>query len=107
MSENPDWDYSKRPVHEIDSLRSEVAQLKLKNEAMTNALNKIHDLAGQVMGPDSHPNLGAIQAWVHEVSPCEVKRVDARSKCDHAWVVDTERGPGSFCLKCNQAWLPS
>lgn len=37
-----------------------------------DALNKIHDLAGQ-MG-DIHPHVGAIQAWVHEVSPCEGHR---------------------------------
>lgn len=51
-----------------DELREKDAQL----DRMQDALNKIHDLAGQ-MG-DIHPHVGAIQAWVHEVSPCEVKQ---------------------------------
>ena len=38
---------------------------------MTEALNKIHDLVGQIRGPlADHPHLGAIQAWVHKVLPC-------------------------------------
>ena len=44
---------------------------------MTDALNKIHDLAGQMSNrfePEkSHPNLGAIQAWVHMVLPCHME----------------------------------
>lgn len=52
-----------------------VTALELKITAMTNALNKIHDLAGQMSGPDAHPNLGAIQALVHEVTgDCGEKR---------------------------------
>lgn len=44
---------------------------------MTDALNKIHDLAGQMGNPfhpeDQHPHIGAIQAWVHLVLPCKVQ----------------------------------
>lgn len=49
-------------------------RIKKALEPYQNALGKIHDLAGQIMGPDSHPNLGAIQDWVHQVLPCEVKQ---------------------------------
>lgn len=38
-------------------------------EAAADALNKIHDLVGQIHGPLSeHPHLGAIQAWCHKVT---------------------------------------
>lgn len=44
--------------------------LMAKVAEMTEALNKIHDLVGQ-MGLD-HPHLGAIQAWCHKVTgECE------------------------------------
>lgn len=51
-------------------------------ESMKNALSKIHDLAGQVRGSDFiNTQMGAIQAWVHEVSPCKEKRPD-EGRCD-------------------------
>lgn len=64
-----------------DELREKDAQL----EHMQDALNKIHDLAGQ-MG-DIHPHAGAIQAWVHEVSPCEVAQKPTKD-------------PSGRCVKC-------
>lgn len=42
---------------------------KSRVERMDDSLNKIHDLAGQ-MG-NIHPHVGAIQDWVHQVSPCD------------------------------------
>jgi hypothetical protein len=36
-----------------------------------SALEKIHDLAGELARSVDHPHVGAIQAWVHQVSPCQ------------------------------------
>lgn len=45
--------------------------LVLEKERLQDALNKIHDLAGELGRSVDHPHIGAIQAWVHEVSPCK------------------------------------
>jgi hypothetical protein len=50
----------------------ENAELIALAPKMKEALEKIHDLAGQ-MG-DIHPHVGAIQAWVHEVLPCQAHK---------------------------------
>lgn len=63
-------------------------------DALTNALNKIHDLAGQ-MG-DVHPHVGAIQALVHEVSPCAERRKHEYF-CVRCRTVTPENVP---CPKC-------
>lgn len=60
---------------ELDGSVRDGVELSKKLDAWENVLNKIHDLAGQIMGPDSHPNLGAIQDWVHTVLPCPEKAV--------------------------------
>lgn len=70
---------------EGSKLRDELREKDLHLERMQDALNKIHDLAGQ-MG-DIHPHVGAIQAWVHEVSPCEVAQKPAKD-------------PSGRCVKC-------
>jgi hypothetical protein len=58
------------------TVEKELSTLKLQVHKMTDALNKIHDLAGQVSG--SHfinSNMGAIQDWCHRVTgPCVQKR---------------------------------
>lgn len=65
---------------------------KSKGSYLQSVLNKIHDLAGQ-MG-DIHPNVGAIQAWIHEVSPCKT--------CEHDWKDARNQivQSGEVCLKC-------
>jgi hypothetical protein len=57
--------------HCAHRIREERDALLLEKRKMVDALGKIHDLAGQVMGPEAHPNLGAIQDWVHKVLPCD------------------------------------
>lgn len=54
-------------------LVEERAKVNLQVAGMTDALNKIHDLVGQIGGPlAAHPHLGAIQAWCHQVTgPCD------------------------------------
>lgn len=54
MSETPDWDYSKRPVHEIDSLRSEVAQLKLQVGVLQKLLRRALDAVRDHDFPKGH-----------------------------------------------------
>lgn len=51
---------------------------KSKVESVTAALNKIHDLAGQI----DHPHAGAIQAWVHKVLPCAVHELKKEGNGD-------------------------
>lgn len=61
--------------------RDEVACVKEKLEGAVDALNKIHDLAGQMSGPNPHPHLGAIQDWCHQVTgPCEGKKAGGALK---------------------------
>lgn len=67
---------------------------------MTDALNKIHDLAGQI---GDHPHVGAIQAWVHKILPCEGRQADEPPKsvaiqvCPTCGVLDGGR-------KCRCGW---
>jgi len=53
-------------------MRDERDAALLQLDQAITALNKIHDLAGE-MGT-VHPHVGAIQAWVHEVSPCKIEK---------------------------------
>lgn len=55
--------------------RFELACVQEKVREAVDALNKIHDLAGQINGPNAHPNLGAIQDWCHRITgPCDDKK---------------------------------
>lgn len=73
-------------------------------ERMTNSLNKIHDLAGQISGPDAHPNLGAIQDWVHQVLPCEETLVGPVQNCIDCGKPVTS---GNICIPCVKVRYPS
>lgn len=55
-----------------------IKELETKIAAYDDALAKIHDLAGQLGRSVDHPHIGAIQAWVHEVSPCPKRRCESR-----------------------------
>lgn len=55
---------------ELDGALRSGVEVSRKFDAAVEALNKIHDLAGE-MG--DHPHAGAIQAWVHTVLPCPAK----------------------------------
>lgn len=58
--------------------RDEIACVKEKLGEAVDALNKIHDLAGQMSGPNPHPHLGAIQDWCHRVTGycCDLSGLD-------------------------------
>lgn len=64
-------------VNDRARLVGELKAALLQDERMQNALNKIHDLVGQTTMSERVEflklQLGAIQAWVHEVSPCTEK----------------------------------
>jgi hypothetical protein len=59
---------------EMGALREALAKSELQVREMTEAIQKIHDLTGQIT-PEHHLNLGAIQAWCHKVlGPCTGER---------------------------------
>jgi hypothetical protein len=70
-------------LDENKKLCQEIVGANLRISEMTGALNKIHDLAGQVGGSTANPemtnlNLGAIQDWCHKVTePCAEKHLNA------------------------------
>lgn len=62
----------------IDERDERIKELEEKIVAYDEALAKIHDLAGQVRGSDFvNSHMGAIQDWVHQVSPCPKRRCEA------------------------------
>lgn len=56
----------------VKIIQAAVSLSNIANRDLIDALNKIHDLAGQMSGPASHTHIGAIQACCHKVlGPCK------------------------------------